>query len=360
MPVDTLHWEGGLADGHVRMIEQTLLPLRHEVLDVRTVPDMFDAIKRLAVRGAPAIGVAAGFGILLGIQDQASASREDLLAQTKETAATLARSRPTAVNLFWALDRMVARAERDFATGADTAGLLGGLFEEAIAIYEEDCTICRKIGEHGAALLSDGDTVLTHCNAGALATADYGTALAPIYMAAEQGKRVAVFADETRPLLQGARLTAWELMQSGIDVTLITDSMAGRVLSEGRINAVIVGSDRIARNGDVCNKIGTYGVAVLARENKVPFYVCAPLSTFDPKLAHGGLIPIEERAPEEVTEGFGTRTAPEGVKVYNPAFDVTPARFVTGIVCEVGLIEAPNTEKMVAALEAGGYSTAES
>jgi len=181
-----------------------------------------------------------------------------------------------------------------------------------------------------------------------------------LFAAWRDGVRFRVLANETRPLLQGARLTAWELMQSGIDVTLITDSMAGRVLSEGRINAVIVGSDRIARNGDVCNKIGTYGVAVLARENKVPFYVCAPLSTFDPKLAHGGLIPIEERAPEEVTEGFGTRTAPEGVKVYNPAFDVTPARFVTGIVCEVGLIEAPNTEKLGAALEAGGYSTAES
>jgi len=357
MPVDTLHWHGDLAGGHVRMIEQTLLPLRHEVLEVRTVQEMFDAIKRLAVRGAPAIGVAAGFGVLLGVQDQAGTSPDDLLGRTKETASTLARSRPTAVNLFWALDRMVARAERDHAAGLDAAAMLAGLFEEAQAIYDQDRSICRRIGEHGAALLADGATVLTHCNAGALATADFGTALAPIYAAAEQGKHVAVFADETRPLLQGARLTAWELMESGIDVTLITDSMAGRVLSEGRIDAVIVGSDRIARNGDVCNKIGTYGVAVLAKENGVPFYVCAPLSTFDPKLEHGGLIPIEERAPEEVTEGFGTRTAPAGVRVYNPAFDVTPARFVTGIVCEVGLIEHPNTERIVAALEAGGYPT---
>ena len=202
--------------------------------------------------------------------------------------------------------------------------------------------------------MKDGATVLTHCNAGGLATADYGTALAPIYAAAERGMKVAVFADETRPLLQGARLTAWELMQSGIDVTLITDNMAGRVMFEDKIDAVFVGADRIARNGDVCNKIGTYSVAVLARENGVPFYCCAPTSTFDPELADGSLIPIEERAPSEVTEGFGSRTAPEGVKVYNPAFDVTPARLVTGIVTEVGLISEPTTERVEEALRRAG------
>ncbi len=350
MPVATILWEGG-RPGHVRLIDQTRLPVEYVVLDVRTVEEMFDCIRRLAVRGAPAIGVAAAFGLLLGVQRLDERDRDDTLGRVKETAAYLAKSRPTAVNLFWALERMVARAARDHASGA---AIVDGLFAEARAIFEEDKAICRRIGAVGAALLKDGCTVLTHCNAGGLATVDYGTALAPIYVAKDQGKTVRVFADETRPLLQGARLTAWELHQSGIDVTLITDNMAARVMFEGRIDAVLVGADRIARNGDVANKIGTYGVAVLAREHGIPFYVCAPLSTFDARMATGAEIPIEERGAEEVACGFGKRTAPEGVKIYNPAFDVTPARLVTGIVTEVGLIERPDVAGVEAALRRGG------
>jgi methylthioribose-1-phosphate isomerase len=350
MPVATILWEGG-RPGHVRLIDQTRLPVEYVVLDVRTVEEMFDCIRRLAVRGAPAIGVAAAFGLLLGVQRLDERDRDDTLGRVKETAAYLAKSRPTAVNLFWALERMVARAARDHASGA---AIVDGLFAEARAIFEEDKAICRRIGAVGAALLKDGCTVLTHCNAGGLATVDYGTALAPIYVAKDQGKTVRVFADETRPLLQGARLTAWELHQSGIDVTLITDNMAARVMFEGRIDAVLVGADRIARNGDVANKIGTYGVAVLAREHGIPFYVCAPLSTFDARMATGAEIPIEERGSEEVACGFGKRTAPEGVKIYNPAFDVTPARLVTGIVTEVGLIERPDVAGVEAALRRGG------
>ncbi len=350
MPVATILWEGG-RPGHVRLIDQTQLPVEYVVLDVRTVEEMFDCIRRLAVRGAPAIGVAAAFGLLLGVQRLDERDRDDTLGRVKETAAYLAKSRPTAVNLFWALERMVARAARDHASGA---AIVDGLFAEARAIFEEDKAICRRIGAVGAALLKDGCTVLTHCNAGGLATVDYGTALAPIYVAKDQGKTVRVFADETRPLLQGARLTAWELHQSGIDVTLITDNMAARVMFEGRIDAVLVGADRIARNGDVANKIGTYGVAVLAREHGIPFYVCAPLSTFDARMATGAEIPIEERGAEEVACGFGKRTAPEGVKIYNPAFDVTPARLVTGIVTEVGLIERPDVAGVEAALRRGG------
>jgi methylthioribose-1-phosphate isomerase len=353
VPVETIRWEGG-ADGHVRMIEQTLLPERVEVLEVRSAEQMFDAIQRLAVRGAPAIGIAAGFGVVLGMQNAPTGDALDVVARTREVAAYLARSRPTAVNLFWALERMVARAERDRAAGCSGAEVHAGLRAEAEAIWSEDRAICRRIGELGAELIGDGATLLTHCNAGGLATADFGTALAPIYAAHAQGKRVAVFADETRPLLQGARLTAWELKASGVDVTLITDSMAGRVMFEGRIDAVFVGADRIARNGDTANKIGTYSVAVLARENRVPFYVCAPLSTFDAKIPDGSHIPIEERAPEEITNGFGRRTAPEGVRVYNPAFDVTPARLITAIVTEAGVIEAPDTARVEAVLRAAG------
>jgi methylthioribose-1-phosphate isomerase len=346
MPVETIAWHGGV-DGHARLIDQTRLPDEEVLLEIRRVEEMFDSIRRLAVRGAPAIGIAAAFGVVLGVQGARAGDPDDAVARAKEAAAWLARARPTAVNLFWALERMTQRAERDRAAGRDVAA---GLFDEAQAIWREDREVCRKIGEVGAELLRDGSTVLTHCNAGGLATADYGTALAPIYVAKDRGKKIAVFADETRPLLQGARLTAWELMRSGVDVTLITDSMAGRVLFERRVDAVLVGADRIALNGDVANKIGTYSLAVLARQHGVPFYVCAPLSTFDPRLATGAEIPIEERHPEEVTEGFGRRTAPRGVKVYNPAFDVTPASLVTAIVTEAGLIERPDRAKIEALL----------
>ena len=355
MAIETIRWEGDLP-GHVRMIEQTLLPGTgsSEVLDVRDAPAMFDGIRRLAVRGAPAIGVAAAYGLVLAIQDAGDRPPAEFLAHVREQADYLAGARPTAVNLFWALERMVACAEAAEAAGQATSAILRTLLEEAHEICSGDQDTCKRMGEIGANLIADGATVLTHCNAGALATAGIGTALAPIYCAAANGKRVAVFADETRPLLQGARLTAWELMHEGIDVTLITDSMAARVMFEGKIDAVFVGSDRIARNGDVCNKIGTYSVALAAKEHGVPFYVVAPLSTFDRRLASGDQIPIEERAPEEVTEGFGRRTAPPGVKVYNPAFDVTPARLVTGIVTEVGVIEHPTTEKVAEALARGG------
>lgn len=348
MPVETIRWEGG-ADGHVRMIEQTLLPERVEVLEVRDVDAMYAAIQRLAVRGAPAIGIAAGYGVLLGLQGAPTDEALDVVARTREVAAYLAKSRPTAVNLFWALDRMVARADREHAAGADGAAILAALHAEADAIWNEDRAICRRIGELGAALISDGATVLTHCNAGGLATADYGTALAPIYSAQAQGKQVAVFADETRPLLQGARLTAWELAASGVDVTVITDSMAGRVLFEGRIDAVFVGADRIARNGDVANKIGTYLKALAAFDNDVPFYVALPSTTIDWSTRDGlGNIPIEERAADEVTLSYGrlgerrcsVRTVSVDTPVCNPAFDVTPARLVTGLITERGICAA--------------------
>jgi methylthioribose-1-phosphate isomerase len=335
------------------MVEQTLLPERHEQLAVRTVPEMVDAIYRLAVRGAPAIGVAAAFGVLLGVQDRDGMERDAFLKHAQEVCDELATARPTAVNLFWALNRMRSRLEKDKAQGIDVAGLIAGLFEEAHGIYDSDRATCRRMGEIGAELITDGQSLLTHCNAGALATAGMGTALAPMYVAAEQGKKIHVFADETRPLLQGARITAWELMQADIDVTLITDSMAARVMQEGRVDAVFVGSDRIAANGDVCNKIGTYGVALCAQAHDIPFYVVAPLSTIDPSLTDGSQIPIEERPAAEVTDGFGRRTAPEGVATYSPAFDVTPARLVTGLITEVGLQDAPNTESIRDALARG-------
>lgn len=351
--VDTIRWEGGLP-GSVRLIDQTLLPGDVVVLDVRTVDAMHDAIKRLAVRGAPAIGVAAAFGVVLGVQSLASEPAERVAQATERVAARLATARPTAVNLFWALDRMKARCESDRRAGGTGSALVAGLHSEASAIYEEDRAICQRLGDIGAELIQDGFTVLTHCNAGALATAGIGTALAPIYRAREQGKRVAVYADETRPLLQGARLTAWELGRAGIEVTLITDSMAGHVMSKGRIDAVFVGADRIALNGDVANKIGTYGVAVLASQHALPFYVVAPLSTFDAKAETGDAIPIEERDASEVTHGFGKQTAPSGVRVYNPAFDVTPARLVTGIVTEGGLIDRPDRRQIEAILRRAG------
>lgn len=342
-PVPTITWRGAL-DGRCELIEQTLLPTELTVLLVEDVETMWGAIKRLAVRGAPAIGVAAAYGVVLGTRGSAAPDEDAFESDLEATCEYLASSRPTAVNLFWALDRMKARA-RELA-GAGVEGLKQGLLDEAQAIEAEDRAICRRLGEIGADLVNDGDGLLTHCNAGALATAEFGTALAVMFESHSQGKAISVFADETRPLLQGARLTTWELMQAGIDVTLICDNMAAQVMKEGRIQRVFVGADRIARNGDACNKIGTYGVAVLAKEHEIPFYVVAPCSTVDLETATGDLIPIEERAPEEVTMGFGKQTAPDGAKVYSPAFDVTPARYITGIVTEKGLI-SPVTEDEV-------------
>jgi methylthioribose-1-phosphate isomerase len=283
----------------------------------------------------------------LALQSVLQAGEAALFARLEEATAYLATSRPTAVNLFWALDRM-KRTALSLRGKQSPAEIGERLLAEARAIHEEDRQMCRAIGRHGAHLLSDGQGVLTHCNAGGLATADYGTALAVIFAAVEAGKQIHVYADETRPLLQGARLTAWELHQRGIDVTLICDSMAAQVMREGRVQAVITGADRIAANGDTANKIGTYGVALLAAAHQLPFYVAAPSSTFDLSLASGEAIPIEQRDPREITHGFGRQTAPEGIGVYNPAFDVTPARLIRAIICERGLIE-PVTRQQIAA-----------
>jgi methylthioribose-1-phosphate isomerase len=280
-------------------------------------------------------------GVALGVAEAAEA---DLDAQVETICRTLARTRPTAVNLFWAIDRM--KALYASLRGRPIAEIRRALIEEALRVREEDIAICRAIGRNGAPLVVEGKTVLTHCNAGALATAGYGTALGVIRAAVEAGKRIDVFADETRPFLQGARLTAWELEQDGIPTTLITDNMAGHFMKSGRIGCVVVGADRIAANGDVANKIGTYSVAVLAKENNLPFYVAAPISTLDLKLASGDLIPIEERPAAEVTHIFGRRVAPEGIQVANPAFDVTPARYVTAIVTEKGVARAPYEESL--------------
>jgi methylthioribose-1-phosphate isomerase len=339
-----VEWVGGPA-GFVRLIDQTLLPGTLTYRDCRTALDVWEAIRSLRVRGAPAIGVAAALGVVLGVQGHAPATYGERL---REVCAYLRTSRPTAVNLFWALARM----ERCFAGCSEQApqGWTERLLAEARAIAEEDARMCQAIGAAGAALVGEGCGVLTHCNTGALATAGCGTALAVLYTAAEQGKRFRVFADETRPLLQGARLTAWELRQAGLDVTLLCDSMAGQVMKEGRVQLVLVGADRIAANGDTANKIGTYGLAVLARAHDIPFYVAAPSSTFDLSLATGDGIPIEQRDPGEVTHGFGRQTAPEGVGVYNPAFDVTPQRLLSGIITEKGLIRPVTAEAIRACL----------
>ncbi|MCC6416730.1 MAG: S-methyl-5-thioribose-1-phosphate isomerase [Gemmataceae bacterium] len=333
----TIEWVGDI-DGHVRLIDQTLLPTTLEYRDCRTVEEVWEAIKVLRVRGAPAIGVAAAMGVVVGVQTVRADDPALFGRRVREVCAYLATSRPTAVNLFWALDRMRARWEQVQSERLDNAALRRLLLREALAIETEDRAMCRAIGAAGAALIGEGQGVLTHCNAGGLATADYGTALAVMFSAAEQGRRFQVFADETRPLLQGARLTAWELQQRGIDVTVICDNMAAQVMKEGRIQLVITGADRIAANGDTANKIGTYGVALLAQAHGIPFYVAAPSNTFDLSLPTGDAIPIEQRDPREVTHGLGRQTAPEGVKVYNPAFDVTPARLIAGIITERGLI----------------------
>ncbi len=339
-PIEWISDSGAsLVPGQVRMIDQTKLPTELVYLETSDLDEIWDAIKVLKVRGAPAIGVAAAMGLAAVVQNAEAGTSPGLLDCVKSTADHLATSRPTAVNLFWALDRMRGVAEEN--AHLDVAELKERLAAEASAIRDEDAAMCRAIGEHGASLLKDGDTVLTHCNAGALATAELGTALSPIYVATEQGKTISVFADETRPLLQGARLTAWELSECGIDVTVICDNMAAQVMKEGRIDTVMVGSDRIAANGDTANKIGTYGVALLARAHNIPFYVLAPSSTFDMKTATGDGIPIEQRGREEVACGFGRRTVPDAAKVYSPAFDVTPVNLITGFINENGIGTTP-------------------
>jgi methylthioribose-1-phosphate isomerase len=335
--VETIQWTGA----GVVMIDQTRLPRVTEFVTCKTYVEMAQAIKTMVIRGAPAIGVAAAMGVALGVLKTPA---ERLEAEFETICRTLAETRPTAVNLFWAIDRM--RRLYESLRGRSYADICDAMVREAQLVYQEDIAINRAIGKHGAGLVPDGKTVLTHCNAGALATAGYGTALGVIRAAVEAGKKIDVFADETRPFLQGARLTVWELQQDGIEVKLITDNMAGHFLKSGRIGCVVVGADRIARNGDVANKVGTYGVAVLAKENGVPFYVAAPVSTLDLTLASGELIPIEERPAAEVTEVFGVPVAPEGTSVENPAFDVTPARYVAGIVTERGVAVAPYEESL--------------
>jgi methylthioribose-1-phosphate isomerase len=330
----TLAWIGE-TDGFLRLIDQTLLPSRLEYRDCRTVESVWEAIRSLRVRGAPAIGVAAAYGVVLGLQEKARG--------LSEITAFLRTSRPTAVNLFWALDRMEQHGRRLEPVLGPTEWMVA-MLREAKAIEDEDRRMCRAIGEHGAHLIAPDSGVLTHCNAGSLATADYGTALAVMFVAAEQGKRFHVMVDETRPLLQGARLTSWELRQRGIDCTLICDNMAGWVMKQGKVQVVVVGADRIAANGDTANKIGTYSVALLAKAHNIPFYVAAPSTTFDLSLVSGDTIPIEQRDAREITHGFGQATAPEGMPVYNPAFDVTPARLISGIITEQGVISPVDAE----------------
>jgi methylthioribose-1-phosphate isomerase len=329
-------------DGAVLLLDQRRLPAEEVYLRCADATAVAQGIREMAVRGAPAIGVAAAFGIALGMSDGAgdpARQRQRLERLSDELRAT----RPTAVNLFWAIERMRARFAAAEAAGAPVAE---ALLDEARRIKQEDIAACRRMGELGAELLPERARVLTHCNAGALATAGYGTALGVVRSAAAQGKLVAVFADETRPFLQGARLTAWELQQDGIPATLIADSMAGHFMARGEVNAVVVGADRIARNGDVANKIGTYSLAVLAKENGIPFYVIAPVSTIDLATESGASIPIEERGAEEVTHHAGRRVAPEGIGVRNPAFDVTPHRYVSAIVCERGVARPPYLESL--------------
>ncbi|WP_046215540.1 S-methyl-5-thioribose-1-phosphate isomerase [Paenibacillus wulumuqiensis] len=341
-PLLSLRW----ADDKLLMLDQRLLPDEIVMLELFTAEQVFEGIRSMKVRGAPAIGISAAYGVVLGAWEYKGEDADAWLKHVLKTAAYLAESRPTAVNLFWALDRMNKRAHQLAEQEGTTESRHAGLLAEAIAIHEEDEEVCRMIGVHALPLFEDGMGVLTHCNAGGLATAKYGTALAPMYLAHEQGIQLKVYADETRPVLQGARLTAFELQQAGIDVTLLCDNMAGMVMSKGWIQAVIVGADRVAANGDVANKIGTYSVAVLAKAHNIPFYVACPLSTIDLSTSTGAEIPIEERSAEEVTQGFGKRTAPEDIKVFNPAFDVTPNEYVTAIITEKGLVYPSYTENL--------------
>ena len=344
--VRTVWWEPGA----VCLIDQTRLPHEREVVRCTTVGEVAAAIRSMVVRGAPAIGVTAAYGMALTAQDSAAVGREGLFEELVEAKETLDAARPTAVNLAWATARML-RVAREADPDEPVQNLAEQLLVEAREIHAEDERMCRAIGEHGAALLGSGARVLTHCNAGGLATTGYGTALAPIRAAHEGGKAVHVLVDETRPFLQGSRLTAWELHQIGIPLTLITDNMAGYFMRRGEVDCIIVGADRIVANGDVANKIGTYGLAVLARAHGIPFYVAAPTSTVDTSLASGDEIPIEQRDPVEVTHLGGRPLAPEGVHAAHPAFDVTPHDLVTAIITEKGIVEPPFEKGLRLALD---------
>ena len=341
-------WIGDADTGHLQLIDQTLLPVEYLELHLRTVEAVWEAIKLLRVRGAPAIGVAAAYGVVVGCQTARAASRGEFDARLKHVVESLAGSRPTAVNLFWALDRL--RRVADAAASLSSRELLERLLAEARAIEVEDREMCAAIGRHGLPLLRGCSGVLTHCNTGGLATAGDGTALAIIFAAARENPSLQVYADETRPLLQGARLTTWELMQRDVSVTLICDSMAGWVMKEGRVQAVIVGADRIAANGDSANKIGTYSLSVLAKAHNIPFYVAAPSNTFDLTIPDGSHIPIEERISTEITHSFGRQTAPDGCRTYNPAFDVAPAANIAALITEKGVVQPVTTERIHAVL----------
>ena len=340
----TLEWT---SEG-VRFIDQTKLPLEESYVLAASYQQVADVIVTMVVRGAPAIGVSAAMGIALGAKQTKAASLDEFAPEFAQICKLLASTRPTAVNLFWAIDRMKALFSRLQGVGATLAKVQQALLDEALAMYDEDIAACKTLGAHGAELMPDEGGVLTHCNAGALATCGYGTALGVIRSAVERGKRIHVFADETRPFLQGARLTAWELMADGIPTTVLCDNMVASLMRQGRIQAVVVGADRIAANGDVANKIGTYGVAVLAKEHGIPFYVAAPWSTIDRATLTGDEIPIEERPAIEVTHHGGKQLTPHGVGIRNPAFDVTPARYVTAIITERGVLRAPYNESLQA------------
>ena len=335
MKVEPLRWK----NRELWVLDQTLLPLEEKWIHLRDVEVIWEAIRSLRVRGAPLIGVVAAYGVVVAALQAPQRSATVFGKRVTADIDRLGSARPTAVNLFWALEKMRAVLQNDH--GRSPQQIISALEKVARKIHEEDLESGRKIGDFGLAALRDKRNILTHCNAGGLATSGYGTALAPIYRAFEKGKKVHVFVDETRPLLQGSRLTAWELMKAGIPITLICDNMAGTVFARGKVDAVIVGADRIAANGDTANKIGTYAVAVLAKAHKIPFYVAAPLSTIDGNIATGKSIPIEERAAEEITMGFGRRTAPLKAPVFSPAFDVTPAHLISAIITEAGVLRPP-------------------
>ncbi len=338
----TIAWE----DDGVVMVDQRKLPATEVYVRCRTAPEVARAIRTMVIRGAPAIGVAAAMGIALGARRSRATGTTKLAAEFHKTCDLMAATRPTAVNLFWAIERMKRTFGDAARAGQSVEQIKDRLASEARAIHDEDVASCRAMGAFGAAVVPEDARILTHCNAGALATAGYGTALGVIRGAVEAGKRVAVFADETRPFLQGARLTAWELVRDHIPTTVITDGMAGALMRQGRVNFVVVGADRIAANGDTANKIGTYGVAVLAREHGIPFYVAAPLSTIDLRTPDGAAIPIEERQAREVTHVGGSRLAPEGAAVWNPAFDVTPHELIAGIITEQGIVRPPFVDSL--------------
>jgi methylthioribose-1-phosphate isomerase len=343
----TIEWN----DDHVVMIDQRKLPGVEVYVTCRSAAQVAKAIKTMVIRGAPAIGVAAAMGLALGVRQSKATGTQKLAAEFYKLCEMMATTRPTAVNLFWAIDRMKRVFAEAATAGASVEQIQARLEEEARGIHDQDVASCRRMGSYGADLVPENARILTHCNAGALATAGYGTALGVIRGAVERGKHVAVLADETRPFLQGGRLTAWELTRDGIDTTVITDSMSGAMMRDGQVDLVVVGADRIAANGDVANKIGTYTVAVLAKEHGIPFYVAAPISTIDLSMPDGTKIPIEERNAREVTHLGATRLTPEAAHVRNPAFDVTPYKYVTAIITEKGIARSPYIESLAKLFE---------